>query len=76
MSDPSTTEVHFAHASIAEFCRANVAGMTAGVGIDFNKARFSITKTCMKLWIDDGDWEKWSRSSLYRYAASYWPVHL
>ena len=76
VSDRATTAVHLAHASIGEFFRHDSRGMTAGVGVDINRAEVSIVKTCLSLWCDEKLWEEWRGTTLCEYAAYYWPLHL
>ncbi|KAG6995862.1 microperfuranone synthase [Physcia stellaris] len=73
-SDPVTTVVHLAHASIGEFFRTNTPTIIADVGIDIHEAEVSILRTCLSLWCEENLWVTWK--CCFAYAPAYWPKHL
>ncbi|KAG8529667.1 uncharacterized protein KY384_005148 [Bacidia gigantensis] len=56
-SDPHTTVVNFAHASIGEFFRQNSGGIVAGVGLEIHDARLKVTRACLNMWCNDDVWD-------------------
>ena len=75
-SDPETTVVSFAHASIGDFFRQGSGGKVAGVGIDIHETRVSVAKTCLNFWCSETTWETWQESKIVDYAFNNWPQHL
>ena len=75
-SDPETTMVSFAHASIGDFFRQDSGGKVAGVGIDIHETRVSVAKTCLNFWCSDTVWKNWQDNKIVRYASENWPRHL
>ena len=73
-SDPVTTVVHLAHASIGEFFRTNTPTIIACVGINIHEAEVSILRTCLSLWCEENPCETWK--CCFAYAPAYWPKHL
>lgn len=83
-SNPTTTEVTFCHASIGDFFRDESQGkVSAGegypaIGVNYNKAKMSVLKTCLQLFCDDELVKKpqGSSQSMMSYASTNWQAHL
>lgn len=83
-SNSATTEVTFCHASIGDFLRDESQGkVSAGdgypaIGVNFNDAKISVLKTCLKLFCDDTLANKSQKSSqsMMPYALNNWYDHL
>ena len=76
ISDPTSTVVHFAHASIGEFFHQERETKTAAIGFDENKAHLAILSTCLEIFCDDETFNNCKDNSLAQYASANWPLHL
>jgi Cdc6-like AAA superfamily ATPase len=75
-SDPLTTEVTLAHASIGDYLRDETEARTTAVGVDVNQSQAAITITLMSIVCDKNKFEKWKDATLATYACNYWQDHL
>ena len=84
-SNPSTTTLSFAHASISDFFRDPKQGTVTAtdeeypaVGFNVQEAHLSIAKTCLDLVVDYRSLLNRMKEavSLWSYAANYWYEHL
>ena len=76
VSDPLTTEVTLAHASIGDYFRDETEVKTTAVGVDINHSRAAITVTLMSIISDNDLFEEWKNTAFASYACNHWQDHL
>ena len=74
VSDPFTTEITLAHASISDFFKRETK--TSPVGVDINDASVMIVKALLNIICKDENFTAFGGKSFGMYAAAQWQFHL